>query len=134
MGAAKKETTKKSRYIVFERKLIQRVPDPDRPDEYEEVEAFIPVCGLDSGREPMAANSGPEACRLYARRRGVEEGEGSVDFRACSERNWSGTGAGLELQLTFKDVLPPSRKQPVEQPVEDVAAPDPEPEPEPTAA
>jgi hypothetical protein len=102
---------KKTAYILLEKTVVQRVPDPEQPERIEEVEAFIPVRGLGSGEPPMPANSGPEACRLYARDRGVDEGEGTLHLRAVSERNWSGTDVGLELQLSFSDVLPPSRKR-----------------------
>ena len=116
---------KKTEYVVLERKVVQLIADEDHPDQYAEHEAFIPVRGLGSGKPPMPANSGPEACRLYARERGLDPGEAAepLVLRACSVRNWSGTDAGLELQMTFKDVLPPPR-----------GSTEPEREPEPPAS
>ena len=115
MGAAPKKTS----YVVFEKTIVQRVRivDPGAPEEEQEsteVEAFIPVRGLGSGEPGMPANSGPEACRLYARERGVEgrieEGD-TLELRACSERNWSGTDVALELQISFADVVPKPRRR-----------------------
>ena len=129
MGAA---AQKKTDYIVLERRVIQRVLDPEQPEEYENVEAFIPVRGLGSGQDPMPANSGPEACRAYARERGGFEGEDQsvVELRAVSVRNWSGTDAGMSWQLSFNDVLPPPRAKRAK---DEEPEPDNEPEFEPEA-
>lgn len=117
-------------YIVFEKTVIQRIEDPEKPEEFTEVTAYIPVAGDAADAPAIFANTGPEACRRLCSLLNIPlEQFGQRSYRAAPVRNWSGTEAGTELNMTFNDVLPPR----IERGPETPADPTPDPAPDPTA-